>query len=159
MRYLFFLLLLTGCSKTLILEKSEVTGIPGGSDAVIVNAPYSADSLFSVVSKSFGGKWIVRSSKEAMQISCEPKIVKGNIYIRPVVHIESSGPGKSRAIYSGVWSSAPMDQEKIDYILASKKNTIKKITWDGYNTQGGLAFQNLIVLGRRVSGGRISYTK
>jgi len=159
MKYFLFLILLTGCSKTLILDKSEVTGIPGGTDVVVVNAPYSADSLFSVISKSFGGKWVVRSSKEAMQISCDPKIVKGNIYIRPVVKIEPDGSGKSRALYSGVWSTAPMNQDKIDYILASKKNTIKKITWDGYNTQGGLAFQNLILLGRRVLGGNISYTK
>ena len=159
MKKLILLILCCSCSKTLLLDKKDVTGIPGQSTAVIAEANMNSDSLFSTIAKSLAKSgWVVRSSREAMQISCDGKLSPGNIYIKPVIKVEEIKGGKSRAIFKGTWSLARMEQDKIDYVLASSLNTSKKIAWEGYKTKPGAAFQNLIILAKKVPNSKLSYS-
>lgn len=150
------LVALASCSQTLLVDKKEVTGIPAGSNAVVAEYEMPADSAFASISRYLEKrKWIVRSSKEAMQISCDPKMVKGDIYIKPVIRIQAIGNNRSSASFSGTWSLRPMEQDKIDYIIASQVNKPQQITWQGYRTKSGAAYQNLLIMAKNIQATKI----
>ncbi len=155
--FLVVVLIASGCKSSLIIDRSEISDIPGGATQVYAFSPVSADSLFIYTSRLLTQRgWIVREAKASNQISCDPKMVKGGVHIKPLIKIESNDEG-SVAIYSGVWSLRPMHQDRIDFIVTQAENRTERITWKGYKTKPGLAFQNLIMMAKRGPQAQIRY--
>lgn len=157
-RYLLLILLVSSCRTTLILDKEDVKGIKYGSDKVIIHSKSSADTLFSQIARDLSSRmWIVKEARAASMISCDPRMVKGDIYLKPIIKISSSSKG-SIATYSGFWSPRKMEQDQIDLIITKAPNNVTPIRWEGYKTVPGLAFQNLIMMAKRIPSDSITFT-
>lgn len=164
MRYsltLLFLVISTlfqSCMKPLVSEEHErLIGIPPNSSKVIVDVAMSTDQLFTIISKNFAERgWLLRTSKEALQISCDGRELSGKVFVMPIVHIEKTANG-SRAIYRGIYSMNKMKQEHINFFLVPYRDKDKIITWQGWNTSPGKSFEHLVNMARKIPDGKISY--
>jgi len=147
MKKILFLIVMCSCVKTptlLTTREQNLKGIPFNSSQIIVDANIGADSLFSSISRSLvSRKWIISSSREGLQISCEGREMVGKVFVRPLVQIERISSNKSRAIYRGLWSMNKMQQEDINFFIGPYKEKDKAITWQGWNTKSGVAFEHL----------------
>jgi hypothetical protein len=160
MRKLLLLPLLFGfgCSNSLMIEREEVSKIPAQSPAVIVESRMHSDSLFKWIAVSLDKSgWVVSSSREAGQLSCAGRELAGNVFLKPMIKVEPVAGGGSRAYYMGLWSTRKIEEQEINFWIGPYFQSPQKITWLGYNTKPGIAYQHLVKMARKLPSSEVKY--
>lgn len=143
--------------KALLRDEKERLSIPANSPCIEVVSPMSADSLFYFVEKTLGDRgWIVKSSKGAFQVSCDGREVYNKVYLKPFVRIESLGES-SKAVFSAVWAEKKATVDRINFFIGPFDNSPQKVTWQGYKTHPGIAYQALAIIAKKIPRGTVSY--
>lgn len=149
----------TSCSPIYLVNREAFRKIPYGSKKVVIEARYSADSLFNNVAHIFLREgWAIDADRSLRQIKSNGKSIGYGTYLIPHVYVQPTDFG-SVCFISGEWGLDAAGQAAMSAMTGVNGITrTKEIVFDGSpHTKPSVAFQQLILFAENIPGGQIFF--